>query len=143
MRANLGLTPEAANPELARNLEGASVVVPDMTRTRGLLTAAAIPVLMLGACAQPGSAGGAGAPASPAPAGSGPVTESASLPAGDDTVVLRVEHRGGFVPPQWLASRLPMVSVYADGRVISDGPVPAIAPGPALPNLLQGRITPE
>ncbi len=109
-----------------------------MTPTRGLLTAAAIPVLMLGACAQPGTSGAAGAPAT-----TGPVTESASLPAATASLVLRAEHRGGFVPPQFLAGRLPLVSVYADGSVITDGPVPAIAPGPALPNLQLVRITPQ
>ena len=126
---------------MARNPGEPCFVVPGMTRTRGLLTAAAIPVLLLGACAQPGAAGGPGASGPASSGAAGPVTESASLPASGDAVVLRVEQRGGFVPPQWLASRLPSVSVYADGRVISDGPVPAIAPGPALPNLLQARIT--
>jgi hypothetical protein len=108
-----------------------------MTRTRGLLTAAAIPILMLGACAQPGAAGEAGAPA-----GTDPVTESVTAPTADD-VVLRVQYRGGFVPPQFLLGRLPVVSVYADGRVITEGPVALIYPGPALPNLQVARITPE
>jgi hypothetical protein len=107
-----------------------------MTRTRGLLITAAIPVLLLGACARPGTAADAGAPA----AGE-PITESAT--ADPDSVALRVEYRGGFVPPQYLLGRLPVVTVYADGRVITDGPVPLIAPGPALPNLQVQQITPE
>ncbi|WP_433825168.1 hypothetical protein ACQP2E_23900 [Actinoplanes sp. CA-015351] len=108
-----------------------------MTRTRGLLTAAAIPMLMLGACAQPGAAGDAGAPGK-----SDPVTESVTAPSADD-LVLRVQYRGGFVPPQFLIGRLPLVSVYADGRVITEGPTTLIYPGPALPNLQVARITPE
>jgi hypothetical protein len=109
-----------------------------MTRTRGLLTAAAIPILLLGACARPGTAAGAG------DAGAGePVTESAAVPTPDaDDLALRVEYRGGFVPPDYLLGRLPLVSVYTDGRVITDGPVPLIAPGPALPNLQVQQISP-
>ncbi|BAL90431.1 hypothetical protein AMIS_52110 [Actinoplanes missouriensis 431] len=110
-----------------------------MTRTRGLLTAAAIPMLLLGACARPGAAGEAGAPG---PVTGSPVTESAAVPA-DDAVVLRVHHRGGFVPPQFLVGRLPLVSVYADGRVITEGPTTLIYPGPALPNLQVARISPQ
>ncbi|MFC7531030.1 hypothetical protein [Actinoplanes sp. GCM10030250] len=104
-----------------------------MTRTRGLLIAAAAIPILLGACARPGTSAGAG--------DSGPVVESASVPASDDsTAVIRVEYRGGFVPPEFLLGRLPMISVYADGRVITDGPVPLIAPGPALPNLQVQQI---
>lgn len=61
-------------------------------------------------------------------------------PAAGEGLVLRVEYTGGFVTPSALAGRLPMVSVYADGRVISEGPVPAIHPGPALPNLQEHEI---
>ncbi|MDI1465323.1 hypothetical protein QEZ54_30585 [Catellatospora sp. KI3] len=60
---------------------------------------------------------------------------------GGDTVALRVEYVGGFVPPSYLASRVPMLSVYADGRVITEGPVVMIYPGPALPNLQLRRIS--
>ena len=42
--------------------------------------------------------------------------------------------------PSVTAGRLPLVSVYADGRVISEGPVAAIYPGPALPNLQVQQI---
>ncbi|MEV6303573.1 hypothetical protein AB0M02_29475 [Actinoplanes sp. NPDC051861] len=102
-----------------------------MTRTRGLVIAAATIPMLLGACAQPGTTPVAGA--------ADPVTESASQ---DTTAVIRVEYRGGFVPPDFLLGRLPMVSVYADGRVITDGPVPLIAPGPALPNLQVQQVGP-
>src|SRR5262245_35919644 len=37
-----------------------------------------------------------------------------------DAVVLRVEYVGGFVTPSFLYSRLPVVSIYADGRVITE-----------------------
>ncbi|GAA1620893.1 hypothetical protein [Actinoplanes couchii] len=101
-----------------------------MTINRGLLTAAAVPLLfLLGACARPGAAD---------EAGSAPVTESAADP---DSIALRVEYRGGFVPAESIPGRIPRFSVYADGRALSEGPVPAIYPGPALPNLQQITLT--
>jgi hypothetical protein len=94
--------------------------------SRPALRAAAVLGLavLTAACAQrPGAndAGSPGASEAPRPPGEG--------------LVLEVAHTGGFVMPQMLAGRLPLAAVYADGRVISHGPVPAIYPGPALPNL--------
>jgi hypothetical protein len=60
---------------------------------------------------------------------------------GPDEVVLRVEYVGGFVPIQVLATQLPIVSVYGDGRVITEGPQILIFPGPALPNVLERLIS--
>jgi hypothetical protein len=83
---------------------------------------AAVLVLALGlaACAQPS------APGAP---------PSAELPPEGDALVLRVEHVGGFTTPEIQVGRLPLVSVYADGRVIVEGPVPAIYPAFAWPNV--------
>jgi hypothetical protein len=99
-----------------------------MTRLRGTLLAAAAPLFLLAACAQPGdSVAGATGPGVP---------ESATAsPRGADELVARVESYGGFVPPDRTVGALPAISVYADGRVITQGPIPAIYPGPALPNL--------
>ncbi|GAA4937956.1 hypothetical protein [Actinoplanes utahensis] len=110
-----------------------------MTIHRGLLTAAAVPLLLLSACAQPGAAGVAAAPAS----SSAPVTESATTEGADATVALRVEYRGGFVPAETIPSRLPLFSLYADGRALTEGPVTLKYPGPALPNLQEIRISQE
>ncbi|MFY1636842.1 hypothetical protein ACN27F_26785 [Solwaraspora sp. WMMB335] len=52
-----------------------------------------------------------------------------------DALVLRVDHTGGFSTPAMLATRLPVISVYADGRVITQGPTILVYPGPAMPNL--------
>jgi hypothetical protein len=95
---------------------------------RRLLPLALLPVLLLAACAQP---------ASPGATGQG----GARTNYRPDEVVLRIEHLGGFVPAQTLAARLPVVTVYGDGRVITEGPVIAIYPGPALPNILERRIS--
>jgi hypothetical protein len=105
-----------------------------MTTNRGLLTAVAVPLLLLGACARPGVAGEAGAPGSAAP-----VTESTTVDP--TTIALRVEYRGGFVPAETIPSRIPLFSIYADGRAVTEGPVTMIYPGPALPNLQEIKIS--
>ncbi|MEX5303081.1 hypothetical protein [Kocuria sabuli] len=86
---------------------------------------AATALLLLAACA-PRASGGDGRP-SPGPE-PGP-----ALPA--EGLVVQVAHTGGFVTPQLLATRPPLVSVYADGRVITQGPRIEIFPPPALLNL--------
>ncbi|SDP10033.1 hypothetical protein SAMN05660199_03150 [Klenkia soli] len=75
----------------------------------------------LAACAQ-----GSGAPA--------------ATPADPDALVLRVTQGGGYTAPGADLGRLPLVSVYRDGRVITEGPVAAIYPGPAWPNVQVARI---
>src|SRR3954471_16620865 len=71
----------------------------------------------------------------------GPVrTPASSKPAAAEGLVLGAELVGGFLSPSVTAGRLPLVSVYADGRVLSEGPVPAIYPGPALPNVQEQHI---
>jgi hypothetical protein len=85
-------------------------------------------LLALVACAERGSAGGPDGDTHPAPPSSG--------------LVLRVEYTGGFTTRAMTAGRLPAVSVYADGRVITEGPVAAIYPGPALPNLQVAELDP-
>jgi hypothetical protein len=108
-----------------------------MTRLRGSWTAAAaVTLFVLSGCAQQTAAGAPGA--SPAP-----VSPSApAAPAAEDALVLRVSSAGGFVPADQLVGRLPETSVYADGRVIFNGPVTLVYPGPALPNLQWGTLSP-
>lgn len=62
-------------------------------------------------------------------------------PTGAKEVVLRIELRGGFVMPITSATRIPSFTLYGDGCYIVEGPVMAIYPGPALPNLQQGCLT--
>jgi hypothetical protein len=91
--------------------------------------AVAVAVLLgLAGCAERGAAG----PALP--------TAAPTQPAATAGLVLRVGYTGGFVSPSVTTGRLPLVSVYADGRVITEGPVAATYPGPALPNLQEQRI---
>ena len=92
-----------------------------------MLPLALLPVLLLAACAQPSSPGAAD-------------QAGARTNYRPDEVVLRIEHLGGFVPAQTIATRLPIVTIYGDGRVITEGPTILIYPGPALPNILERRI---
>ncbi|MFJ6194661.1 hypothetical protein [Micromonospora sp. NPDC092111] len=92
-----------------------------MTNLRGMWVAVVPLLLLTAACAQQGDP--TGAPDAAAP----------SYP--DDVAVLRIDYTGGFVTPETVATRLPGVSVYGDGRVITQGPVPLSYPGPALPNI--------
>lgn len=101
-----------------------------MTRLRGRWTAA-VSLLLLAGCADttadsavPGlSPGAAGTP----PAGEAPVLQIRSI--------------GGFVPAATNVTRLPLVSVYADGQVITEGPQIEIYPAPALPNVQVSQIS--
>ncbi|MCP2323734.1 hypothetical protein HDA40_002241 [Hamadaea flava] len=58
-----------------------------------------------------------------------------------DAAVVQVSYVGGFVSPDMLVTRLPLISVYGDGRVVTEGPVIAIYPGPALPNVQVQQIS--
>jgi hypothetical protein len=98
-------------------------------RTVAVLGAA----LAAAGCAGP-AGGTAGGPSAATPSPPGVV-----LPGGDE-LVLQVAHVGGYVSETTTAARLPLVSVHGDGRVISEGPVAAVWPGPALPNVLVAEL---
>lgn len=70
---------------------------------------------------------------------SGPVR----YPKGAKDLVLQIGTEGGFVPVEFNLTRLPDLALYGDGRLITPGPQILIYPGPALPNLLVRRLTPE
>ncbi len=92
-----------------------------MTRTRAAALVVLGSVLALTACGQDD-----GSPAAP---------------AGDpDALVLQVTQGGGFTTPGADLGRLPLVSVYRDGRVITEGPVAAVYPGPAWPNVQVAQL---
>ena len=110
-----------------RNRPGRSTVVPVMTARRSLLCAATaaltlLSATLLSACARPGGDPGA------TPEASSPAAPAAGL-------VLRMTQEGGLVAPERIPGRSPQVSVYADGRVLTEGPQIMIYPGPALADL--------
>ncbi len=63
-------------------------------------------------------------------------------PVDPDSVILRVEVSGGFVPIGYLLTELPVFTLYADGRIVTQGPVAEIYPGPLLPNLQVRTVSP-
>lgn len=73
----------------------------------------------------------------------GPQGGGIAHPTGAGEVVLRVATGGGFVPVEYNLTMLPEFSLFGDGRVIVTGPVMAIYPGPALPNLQTTVVSPE
>jgi hypothetical protein len=105
-----------------------------MTSLRGSWTAvAAVSLFLLTACAR----------ADPAGAPGGDASTAAPPPINPDSLVLRVERVGGFMAPDQQFGRLPVVSVYADGRVLTQGPQIDIYPGPVLPNIQEQRMDPS
>ena len=62
-------------------------------------------------------------------------------PTGAGEVVLRIDETPGFVPVEYALTMMPRFTLYGDGLVVVQGPVPAIFPGPALPNLRTLRLT--
>jgi hypothetical protein len=63
----------------------------------------------------------------------GPSAPSPS--SGPAELLLKVTSEGGFINPVATLNALPLVEVFTDGRILRPGPVPAIAPGPLLPNV--------
>jgi hypothetical protein len=94
-------------------------------------TLRAVALLLLGALlAACGS--GPGPSATPgAPSGTPPTASSAPTEAAIQ-LLLRVTSEGGFIGPSATLATIPTVSVYADGRILTPGPVDAIFPGPLL-----------
>jgi hypothetical protein len=76
--------------------------------------------------------------ASPTPE---PTAVTIPHPTGASDLILRYEEVGGFVGPGVLLGRYPIISVYDDGTVITQGAVPAIFPGPALPSLIATKLS--
>jgi len=100
-------------------------VLSTMTRSRALLCLAAALLASTAGCVKNTASGDHG---------------SGSAYAADD-VVVQVRYIGGFITPVMVASRLPIVTVYGDGRVLTEGPQVAIYPAPALPNVQVQQIS--
>lgn len=104
---------------------------------------------VLAACGQPEGQGGPGSqPASTATPSAGETSPTAGPgtiphPTGPDELVLRIDRTGGLLPPFHTVTELPLFVLYGDGRVITQGPQIMIYPPPALPNLLETRLTEE
>jgi len=71
------------------------------------------------------------------------LTDQFSHPTGSDQIVLQVTDGGGFVPVEYNLTATPEFTLYGDGRVIVSGPVDAMYPPHALPNLQTTVISEE
>jgi hypothetical protein len=101
-----------------------------MTPMKTRILAAALTLgLLAAACGESEGGGGGG--------GGGTIEH----PTGSDELVLRWEYSGGFVPYEYLVSRIPSWSMYGDGRVIVQGPMIEIYPPPTPPSLLVTRLS--
>ena len=99
-------------------------------------------LLALSACASGGAPGGADVSADP----SAPDTDDGGgggieHPTGADEAILVVDAVGGFVPVDFLVTQMPSFSLYGDGRVVMMGMQTLEFPGPALPALIERRLT--
>jgi hypothetical protein len=65
---------------------------------------------------------------------------TATLPDEGDIIILQTAYEGGFAPVEFILNQMPQHTLYADGRLISQGPQPAIFPGPMLPTMQQVNI---
>jgi hypothetical protein len=95
-----------------------------------LLSAGVAAMLLLSSCARFGG--------SPNPTDNTQI----SHPVGDE-LVFRMAHAGGFTPPEFQFTSLPVFSLTGDGRVIVQGAQIDIYPGPMLPALNVRRLTEE
>ncbi len=75
-----------------------------------------------------------------APGGATDPTSEPS-PPDPDAVILRVEVTGGFLPVGTVQTELPVFTLLADGRIVTQGPIPEIYPGPLMPNLQLQVVT--
>ena len=115
----------------AASLETLPVRIPS-TVTFAVTAIAA--VFMLAACG--GAVAPAGSSSAPAPSDTSAPPPS-DLPSASPvpalaTLLIKVTTEGGFINPEATIAALPTVAVYTDGRIITPGPVDAIAPGPLV-----------
>ena len=64
----------------------------------------------------------------------------AEPPIAGDSPILQVRSEGGFTTPELNLGRGPTYTLMPNGRLIFDGPVIAIYPGPLLPNYQLARL---
>jgi hypothetical protein len=87
--------------------------------SRSLLPSALL-LLTLSTVACSGAAGSAAPSTQPTtpPASPSPTVAGIAHPTAPNEIVLRMDVAGGFVPPEFLAARLPTFTLYGDGTVV-------------------------
>lgn len=118
-----------------------------MRRFATLLAAVALIAVACGESSEPGIPTSPPTTLSPPPTTSAPppptTTTTPPLPADPDQRILVVHRGGGLVPPEFLLDRLPLYTLYADGRLVYQGATPAIFPGPLMPAIVQVDVGDE
>ena len=103
--------------------------------------------LVLTACAAQGGPPGSPSPSSapgtgsPTDGGAGENGEGLEHPTGADQPVLIIDSAGGFVPVEFTVTQVPSFALYGDGRVVMMGMQTLEYPGPAMPPLIERRLT--
>jgi hypothetical protein len=96
-------------------------------------------LLLLGALVAACSTGPGPSPTSAPPTGVPPTSQPTQASV---RLLLRVTSEGGFIGPSANLAAVPMISVYADGRIISPGIVDSIYPGPLVSPLAVRDVGP-
>ena len=78
----------------------------------------------------------------PTPSAAPSASPSAS-PVAAATLLLKVTTEGGFINPAANLTALPSVAVYADGRILTPGPVDAMFPGPLVMPVAVHNVGPD
>ncbi|MEO8422636.1 MAG: hypothetical protein ABI595_01845 [Actinomycetota bacterium] len=103
--------------------------------------------ILAGACANASTGDGPGdggtGPGTGATGPTSPTGPTGPGPTGPGQLVLRIEQGGGFVAIQYNLTRMPMLSLYDDGLLVTPGAQIEIYPGPALPALSQQHLSPD
>ncbi len=111
-----------------------------MKRTAALAVALAFVVAACAGASSPSPAPPTGATQPPGPTG---VPGTSPTPGPGGGLVLKIVDGGGLVPVHVPLVQLPSVAIYADGRMITQGPMIELYPGPALPNLQVTQLSPD
>ena len=100
--------------------------------------------MLIGLTACAASGGGSPGPSSPpaSDGGDGGGGDNIEHPTGSEPILV-VDSAGGFVPVEFMATRLPAFVLLGDGRVIMQGAQTLEFPGPALPALIERTLTEE
>ena len=101
-------------------------------------------LILITACAASGgsSSGPSGGSSPPASDGSSEEPGAIDHPTGSEAILV-VDSSGGFVPVEFMVTRLPTFVLLGDGRVIMQGPQTLEFPGPAYAPLIERTLTEE
>jgi hypothetical protein len=96
------------------------------------LAASTLVIVACGGGPAPSSAPPSSTPNPPPTIGPSTAPPPSAVPA---SLLLKVTSEGGFINPSANLAALPIVEVYSDGRILTPGAIPMIAPGPLLPHV--------